>query len=599
VVIADSPVVFSGEVGRHRRSPHAACSLDACDLKIVSKLSDLEDRMPPPRHPPASPAGATSDDWAAAPWGIAGEAPHAHRVGPVSLVGAGPGEPGAITLRALECLAAADAVVYDYLVNPSLLRWANRPGVQLISLGGHAGSGRVMAQSEVCDLVVALARQGRAVVRLKSGDPMIFARAAEEIEALNRAGIPYEIVPGITSALAVGSYAGIPLTHRQHASAVALVTGHPAAETAQAADDVSESPPAAAALDWAALARFPGTIVVYMGTTQVEYWVGQLLASGKDPGTPVAILRRCGFYDQSVQRTTLGQLIAVATQPRRIRPPVVFVIGTAVQAEQYSEWFVQRPLHGQAILLTRPADQAGVAFRQLELLGAQVLHWPAIQILPVADPSHLDLAIDRLNDFDWLIFNSVNGVTHFLDRLWNRGQDVRRLGHCRLAAIGAKTAQALEARSLRCDLIPEKFDADALADRLIAEAHIRHGLIIRASRGRDDLAARLQTLGVSVTQVVAYQNVDQQAADPQIKLAMEAGKIDWVTVTSSAIADNLVRCFGAALTQVRLASLSPITSGRLRDYGLQVAAEAEVYTFAGLLQAIVRRVQADHNPKAP
>jgi uroporphyrinogen III methyltransferase/synthase len=519
----------------------------------------------------------------------------------VYLVGAGPGEPGAITLRALECLAAADVVVHDYLVNPAVLRWATRPGVRLISLGGHGENTRVMPQAEVCDLVVSLARQALTVVRLKCGDPMIFARAAEEIEALNRAGIPCEIVPGITSALAAGSFAGIPLTHRQHASAIALVTGHPAADAAStpagrdnppgwAEDDPSATGPGGSDLDWAALARFPGTLVVYMGTTQVERWAGLLLSAGKDPATPVAIVRRCGFHDQSVQRTSLGQLIDVVTRPKRIRPPVVFIIGSAVEAQPQSDWFVRRPLHGQVVLLTRPMGQAGQHCRHLEQLGAQVLHWPGIQILPVADHGPMDAAIERLSDFSWVIFNSVNGVSHFLNRLWELGRDVRHLSHCRLAAIGEKTADALAARSLRCDLIPAKFDADALADRLLEQSQLGACLIVRASRGRDDLAIRLRAHGGQVTQVVAYQNVDQPAADPAIQRAMESGKIDWVTVTSSAIADNLVRCYGPALDRVRLASISPLTSRRLGEHELAVAAEAEVYTVDGLLDAIVRQV---------
>jgi len=597
-----------------------------------------------------------------APW----NPPAANGPGQVFLVGAGPGEPGAITLRALECLAAADAVLYDYLVNPSLLRWATRPGVELISLGRHGSDSetgpapaaapppvsapdrfaapspapsdrlaadappapgtlsainrRVMPQEEVSALMVRLALTGRTVVRLKSGDPLIFARAAEEIAALQAAGVPFEVVPGITSALAAGSYAGIPLTHRDHASAVALVTGHPAdANQGHGSEDADNQGTAsgnadrgsqAAAgssagqtavpqrpdgLDWEALARFPGTLVVYMGTTQVEYWAGELLKFGKAPQTPVAILRRCGYSDQSVKRTTLGQLIETATQPKRIRPPVVFLIGNAVDAPSTSAWFTQRPLVNQTVLITRPDDPQHALARQFELLGAQVRQWPAIRILPVADPTPLDESIRELSQFQWIVFNSPNGVRHFMERLWHSGLDARALHPCRLAAIGRQTAAELERYQLRCDLIPEQFDADHLAQSLVDQAFPNPAarpsrptcLIIRASRGREVVAERLSEVGVSVRQVVAYQNVDNDAPPPELLAAIQSGKIDWVTVTSSAIADNLVRHFGTALGQTQIASISPITSRRLQQHGFPATVEAKVYTAQGIVDAIL------------
>ncbi|MDP1564603.1 MAG: uroporphyrinogen-III C-methyltransferase [Pirellulaceae bacterium] len=522
-------------------------------------------------------------------------------VGQVFLVGAGPGEPGAITLRALECLAQADAVLYDYLVNPSLLRWATRPHVQLISLGGHGGRERfgdenspdsvdprrIMSQSEICRLLVDLARQGQTVVRLKCGDPLIFARASEEIDALRAAEIPCEIVPGITSAFAAGSYAGIPLTHRDHASAVALVTGHPAADRAFSADESAEPVERAVTLDWEALAKFPGTLVVYMGTTQLEHWVGELLRYGKEPQTPVAILRRCGFSDQSMVRTTLGQLIAVATTPKRIRPPVVFLIGSAVAAPQSSDWFTKRPLRDQTILVTRPGDDGNQVLRELELLGAQTLYWPAITIRPLDDFRELDAAIEHLSDYRWIVFNSSNGVRAFLQRLGTRGLDARALASCRLAAVGPQTAKELAAFHLRADLVPTRFDADHLAEELVDKAGDGPCLIVRASRGRDVLIDRVREAGIAVTQVAAYQNLDTDHVPTEIRQAMQSGKIHWVTVTSSAIADNLVRQFGNDLRATRLATISPLTSQRIRVHGFEVAAEAKVATVPGVVDAIL------------
>ncbi len=505
--------------------------------------------------------------------------------GRVALVGAGPGEPGAITLRALECLAAAEVVIYDYLVNPALLRWATQPSVELISLGSHADQGRVLTQSEVSAMMVDRAIRGRAVVRLKSGDPMIFARASEEIAALRQAKIPFEIVPGVTAAVAAGSFAGIPLTDREHSSAVALITGHPA--NMATISGPSASPKSARPdLDWEALAKFPGTLVIYMGTTQVEYWADQLLKFGKSPATPVAIIRRCGFSDQSVQRTSLDQLIEVATQPRRIRPPVVFIIGTVVSVEPVSKWFERRPLFGHGILVTRPAEQASPLIRSLEQLGAQVYCWPAIRIEALTDTAPLDNEVRHLSSFDWVVFNSVNGVEHFLRRLWAIGCDVRDFRDCRIACIGSQTSRALAAYSLRSDVIPERFDADHLADSLEHLVQGKRCLIVRASRGRNDLGIRLRASGAQVTEVVAYQNLDTENPDPSVVAALEAGKIDWVTATSSAIAENLVRCYGQSLQHTRLASISPITSQRLSDLGFPVTVEASEYTWLGLINAI-------------
>ncbi|MBL8854198.1 MAG: uroporphyrinogen-III C-methyltransferase [Planctomycetaceae bacterium] len=528
--------------------------------------------------------------------------------GQVFLVGAGPGEPGAITLRALECLAQADAVLFDYLVNPSLLRWATRPNVRLISLGGHGDpklSGanrtsdlgtpqRMMSQAEICQMMVELANQGQNVVRLKCGDPLIFARASEELDAVQNAGLPCEVVPGITSAFAAGSYAGIPLTNREHASAVALVTGHPAAEKPLAAGEPEMPANRAPSLDWEALAKFPGTLVVYMGTTQLEYWVGELLRFGKDPQTPVAILRRCGFTDQSMVRTTLANLIEVATTPKRIRPPVVFLIGSAIASPQASDWFSRRPLRGQTILVTRPNEGGAGVLRDLELLGAQALHWPAISIRPLDDYRELDQAIEGLYKFRWVVFPSSNGVRALMQRLWSLGRDARALANCHLAAVGAQTAKELERFHLRADLVPARFDADHLADDLVRDVGSGSCLIVRASRGREVLADRLRTSGAAVTQVAAYQNVDTEQVPPEIRHAMNTGKIHWVTATSNAIVDNLVRQFGASLRNTRLATISPLTSQRIREHGFEVAAEARVATFAGVIDAIL----GAHTPSA-
>lgn len=510
--------------------------------------------------------------------------------GQVALVGAGPGEPSAITLRAIECLQAADTVFYDYLVNPTLLHWVN-PHAERISLGSHARPGkRLLTQAEVNQLIVEHARQGKRVVRLKSGDPIVFARMAEESEALRRANVPFEIVPGVTSALATGSYAGIPLTHRDASSAIALVTGHRAVSS-----DQSESGDATAGhpshIDWQALAKFPGTLVVYMGTTQVEYWANELLTGGMAPEMPVAIVRRCGFTDQSTTDTTLGQLIATVTEPSRIRPPVIFVIGKVADPAMRWDWFSHRPLFQQRILITRPAHQADSMRTAMERLGAETLQWAAIETHPVTDSVELTSVVRDLEQFDWLVFSSANGVDCWMNYLWASGRDARQMAKMRIACIGQKTEARLHRYYLRADLVPQTFDADHLAEDLAQQATGKKVLLVRASRGREVLAETLQAAGASVKQVVVYQSLDSPPPDTSLVRAMEQGEINWVTVTSSAIARNLVQCFGHHLKKTKLVSISPITTSTLQELGYDVAAQAENYTTDGMIQAIAAAVQ--------
>ena len=496
--------------------------------------------------------------------------------GRVYLVGAGPGDPALLTLRGAECLRRADVVLYDYLVNPVLVAHC-RPEAERICLGKHGG-GRIWPQEEINDQLVVLAKQGKTVVRLKSGDPAIFARGAEEVERLAREEIPFEIVPGITAALAAGSYAGIPITHRELASAVALVTGHEDPEKHERA------------VDYAALAQFPGTLVFYMGVTTVRLWSDALMAAGKTAATPVAVVRRCSQADQRTLRTTLGEL-ATAVERDKLRPPVIFIVGeVAALGESYS-WFEQRPLFGKKILVTRPAHQAASLAGPLADLGAEVLVQPAIEIGPPTDWGPTDAALQRLSEFDWLVFSSSNGVRYLLERLFTVGKDSRALGSIKLAAIGPGTAEELQRYHLKADLVPDEFRAESLAGGLAGSARGKRFLLARASRGRQVLSEELTSAGGVVEQVVVYQSDDVTTADPQVLELMEAEKIDWVTVTSSAIAKSLARLFGESLRHTKLASISPITSGSLRELGFEPASEAKEYTMAGVVEAIKSSIE--------
>jgi uroporphyrinogen III methyltransferase/synthase len=337
----------------------------------------------------------------------------------VYLVGAGPGDPGLITLRGWQCLARADAVVYDYLVNPRILGHA-RLDAQLICLGRH-GRDRIMPQAEVCRRLVQLAREGKSVVRLKGGDPAVFAHAAEETSALEAAQIPYAIVPGISAALAVGSYAGIPLTHGETSSAVALVAGQ---------ERGGKPTPG---LDYHALAVFPGTLVFYMGITTAAHWTTALISAGKSAHTPVAIVRRCSWPDQETIYCPLGD-VPGEIESRRIRPPALVIVGPVAALTARHGWFVERPLFGVRVLVTRAEHQAPALTAALAELGAQVFEQPALKISPPDDWQPVDQALERLDQFDWLVFSSANGVRFLLDRLLEH-RDVRALGKLRLAAV--------------------------------------------------------------------------------------------------------------------------------------------------------------------
>ncbi len=468
------------------------------------------------------------------------------RRGKVFLAGAGPGDPGLITWRAVECLRQADVVLYDYLINPVVLRHASR-AAELVSLGRH-GRDRIWQQSEINDRLIALARAGHNVVRLKGGDPAVFGRLAEEVAALEAAGIEYEIVPGVTAGLAASSYAGIWITQRDTASAVALITGHEG--------DSQHAP----ALDYAALAAFPGTLVFYMGVTTACEWTSALVAAGKTASTPAAIVRHCSWPDQITIRCTLGTIVD-ELQRAKVRPPVVILVGEAIGLAQAESWFSRRPLFGRRIMITRPVDRADALWQQFSELGAECLVQPAIEIGPPHDWQPVDAALARLSEFNWLVFSSVNGVQFLLDRLLHSGGDLRQLAGLKLAAIGPGTADELAKYHLNVDGQPaDVYRAESLADLLAKDASGKRFLLARASRGRDVLAERLLAAGAEVEQIVVYSSTDVTSPDPDIAAALQQGRVDWITVTSSAIARSLAAMFGKNLQQAKIVSISPVTS---------------------------------------
>lgn len=495
--------------------------------------------------------------------------------GTVYLVGAGPGDPGLLTVEGARRLGEADVVLYDYLANDALLRHAP-PHAEKLCLGRH-GAGKLWTQPKINERMIAEALAGKTVVRLKGGDPSVFGRLAEELAACREAGVPYAIVPGVTTATAAGAYAGVTITDRDRASCVALVTGHERADG-----------PASGTADFAKLADFPGTLVVYMGVTTAPEWSRRLLDAGKPADTPVTIVRRCSLPDQWTRRTTLGELPEVLA-PKKVRPPLVVVVGD-VAGDEAADWFTTRPLFGQTVLVTRPASQQQGLVDLLEERGAQVLSHPVIEIAPASDTEAFDSAVDRLGEFDWVVFSSRNGVEATLGRLAALGRDARAFGSAKLAAVGSATADALAAWRLTADLTPDEHRAEALAAALAPQIAGKRVLLLRASRGREVLGEELTRAGAQVEQVVAYESRDIEAADPAVLEEIAAGGVDWITATSSAIARSAVRLFGEAIeraeTPPRFAAISPLTAEALAAAGRPASLVAEEATSAGLVAAL-------------
>lgn len=495
----------------------------------------------------------------------------------VSLVGAGPGNPGLLTLRGLACLREADLVLYDKLVPTDMLESAN-PAARRVCVT-DLGPCHVDRYLPVQDLLIAEARAGVRVVRLKGGDPCLFGRGGEEAQALAEAGIPFEIVPGVTAALGASAFAGFPLTHRRHASAVAFITGH-------------ENPgKPETLLDWAALARFPGTLVVYMGMARLDRIVASLLAEGKDPATPSAVVEHATTGEQKTVTAPLRDLPHFVRHAG-IAAPALILIGSVVDLRESLNWFEKKPLFGKRVLVTRPRHQAGELVERLLDWGAVPLVLPAVEVRPPDDWAPVDAVLDRLADFRWLVFTSANGVRFFLDRLLHSGRDLRALGSLRLAAIGPRTAEVLEEYRLRADLVPPRFQSEDLAAALLPL--LQPGdrvLLARADRGRDILREELSRMA-TVEQVPVYSQVDAVLDVEPILDRFRRGEIDAVTLTSSNIARVLLTHLDETCRQrilngrTLLVSISPVTSAEIRRLGFEPAREAAHATMEGILEAL-------------
>ncbi len=498
--------------------------------------------------------------------------------GTVYLVGAGPGDPGLITVRGAECLGRAELVVYDRLSNASLLDLAP-PSAERVFMGKDPETPAGL-QEAINNLLVEAALAGKTVVRLKGGDPFVYGRGGEELQALGAAGVPFEVVPGVTSAVAAPAYAGIPVTHRGAASAFTVVSG---------SEDPGKPEPA---LDWAALAAMPGTLVVLMGWKALPGIVHALMEHGRPPDEPVAVTQ-WGTLPQ--QRTVVGTLADIVERGRQagLASPVVTVVGEVVRLRESLRWFDIRPLFGKRVLVTRSRAQAGVLSHLLAAQGAEPVELPTVRILPLEGYAELDAALTWAHDYHWLVFTSANGVEAAFDRLRALGRDARALGPARVAAIGPATAAALLERGVVADFVPDTYTSEAVAEGF--RRYSMEGakvLLPRADIGQETLPDGLRALGAEVDQVTAYRTVTPADASHRARETLSSGTIDVATFTSSSTVRNLVELLDgdlALLDGVVVVSIGPVTSRTAAELGVRVDVEAREHTVPGVVKALVER----------
>ncbi len=493
------------------------------------------------------------------------------RAGVVYLVGAGPGDPGLMTARSLALIAGADVVYYDRLIPPGALSGAGAD-TELVYVGKQPGVPSV-PQEEIGERMIESARAGRSVVRLKGGDPFVFGRGGEEGEALRAAGIEFEVVPGVTAGVAATAYAGIPVTHREDASAVAFVTGH---------EDPAK---AETALDWDALAVFPGTLVFYMGVKRLAENAAALIAAGRDPQEPAAAIERGTWAGQRTVEATLGTIAEVVAR-EQVGAPALIVIGAVAARRQDLAWLERRPLHGRRVVVTRARAQASGLAATLRDLGADVVELPAIRIESRLDTPGVRAAVAAIGEYALICLTSPNGVRLLFEALSAAGKDARSLAGATIAAIGPGTARALAKRGIGADVVPEKFVAEALVEALAAvEIEGRRVLVPRAAEARDVLPEHFRQRGGEVDVVALYETVREVPSAAAIEAAQSA---DYITFTSSSTVTNLTDALGERFpATARVVSIGPVTSEAAREAGLRVDVEAERHDIEGLLAALL------------
>lgn len=498
--------------------------------------------------------------------------------GKVYLIGAGPGDPGLLTLKAKACIESADIVVYDYLASPQLLDYA-RKNAEIIYVGKKGGD-HTLSQDGINQLLVDKAKQGKMIARLKGGDPFVFGRGGEEAQILLESGVSYEVIPGVTSAIAAPAYAGIPVTHRGHTSFVSFITGHER-------PDKKES-----SMQWDVYAKSNATLVFLMGVKNLGNITRQLMDNGKSPDTPVALVR---WGTTTKQRTVTGTLetIVDVVKKAQLKSPAVIVIGHVVSLRDELAWFDQRPLFGKKIVITRARAQASNLVSRLSELGAHCIEIPTIKIAPPEDLSILQQAISGIGQYDWLVFTSVNGVKYFFDTLFDMGKDVRILGHLKFACIGPVTKERLADYGIISDILPETYRAESVVDAFsTVDIKNRKVLLPRAEKARTILPEELKKMGAVVDEITAYETLLDADEKEQLISQLKADQVDAVTFTSSSTVTNFMALLKSenmdkALDNITFASIGPITSDTARSLDIDIDIEADPYTIDGLVDALL------------
>ena len=501
-----------------------------------------------------------------------------NKIGTVYLIGAGPGDPGLLTLKAKNLIETADVVVYDYLASPYLLDFA-RPDAQIIYVGKKGGD-HTLTQDKINLLLVDKAKQGFDVARLKGGDPFVFGRGGEEAQILLEHGVSYEVVPGVTSAIAAPAYAGIPVTHREHTSFVSFITGH---------EDPTKKD---SSMQWDVYAKSNATLVFLMGVKNLSNIVKNLVDHGKPADTPAALVRWGTTTRQQSVTGTLDNIVD-RVKKARLKSPAIIVIGHVVSLRQELAWFDQKPLFGKRVVITRARAQASSLVSELTKLGAQCIEIPTIQIAPPKDITPLKQSIERLHQYDWLVFTSVNGVNFFFNTLYDMGKDVRVLGHLKFACIGPVTKERLKDFGIISDILPETYRAESVVTAFShVEIQDKKVLLPRAKVARTILPEELSKMGAVVDEVTAYETLLDDSGRDRLLDSLKSGEIDAVTFTSSSTVSNFMSLLDGEddrtlLNTVKLASIGPITSDTARSLGLEIDIEALEYTIPGLTQALL------------
>ncbi|MFD0674375.1 uroporphyrinogen-III C-methyltransferase [Cohnella sp. GCM10027633] len=508
------------------------------------------------------------------------------RIGKVFLVGAGPGDPKLITIRGLEALQRADVVVFDRLAGPQLLNHV-RPDAERIYVG-KLPDRHTMKQEEINQLLVDLALQGKTVARLKGGDPTVFGRVGEEADLLRKNGVEYDIIPGITSAISVPAYAGIPVTHRDWASSFSVITGH------ESPDKLDQS------IYWDKVTNATGTLVFLMGVAKIGYISEQLVKHGRSPDTPVALVQ---WGTRAEQRTLVGTLADIEAKVREanFKPPAVIIVGDVVRQRETLAWVERKPLFGRRVLVTRARSQASELVAKLDELGAETYEFPVIETkLPDSAESVRAIreALAQADDYDWVVLTSVNGVEYFFRWLDIAQIDIRRFHRAKFAAVGPKTAEELALRGIRADLLPESYQAEGLLERLDAlVAPGQKALLPRGDLARELLPKALRGKGVEAVEIDVYETALAAPRDLWLAEMISAGEIHVITFTSSSTVVNLFEALkrigiedpATALQGVEIACIGPVTAQTAEQHGLQVTVVPEKATIDGLVQALAER----------